>query len=377
LPTKPIRNALRDTAHSQTVRLNLNMRKLLLLFIIFTACQPQKDKAFDKTITTKPLILSESELEGKSSEELRIIRNEIFARKGYRFKSTDLQDYFSKIDWYEPKYDNVDSLLSETNKRNIELLLKFEKTLMNSVDWRKTLIGIWIKKDYVDSLPITNSTLAINRIHMGISEMHISKDEAYKDSIYIGAGFNNHEGAGFWIFPTNNKSKFSSKLDMSYRDSTNVKFEIKIHGTDTLISAIETNFTEGTTSEDLYTKVTRNVEDSESDGGYGIEMITNRWIGGDYILIDKNGKEIFSTVTLTQDGRIIGFKDFKEYFVATDFIAYPINTDAILLRKSDYRDYKNYGFEKVGNDILLYSLKEDTVDYFEQRDKLIYKLIKK
>ena len=120
------------------------MRKFLLLFIILTACQPQQEKASDETITTKPRILSDYELEGQSLEELRIIRNEIFARNGYRFKSADLQDYFSKMEWYKPKYDNVDSLLSETDKQNIELLLKFEKMLMNSVDWRNALIAIWI-----------------------------------------------------------------------------------------------------------------------------------------------------------------------------------------------------------------------------------------
>ena len=38
-----------------------------------------------------------------SKEDLRILRNTIYARYGYKFRSKDLNELFSKTDWYSPK----------------------------------------------------------------------------------------------------------------------------------------------------------------------------------------------------------------------------------------------------------------------------------
>lgn len=63
---------------------------------------------------------------GKSASELRIMRNEIFARYGYIFESEDLAEYFDTKIWYNPKYPNVDDKLTEVDKANIKRFLKFE-----------------------------------------------------------------------------------------------------------------------------------------------------------------------------------------------------------------------------------------------------------
>lgn len=52
--------------------------------------------------------LTEGELMKLSLNDLRIIRNEIYARHGRMFKSSSLRNYFSAYSWYEPKaYDDV------------------------------------------------------------------------------------------------------------------------------------------------------------------------------------------------------------------------------------------------------------------------------
>ena len=61
-----------------------------------------------------------------SKKELRLIRNEIFARYGYVFKSEDLKTYFNAKDWYVPKRENVDDMLTEREKKNIILLKEVE-----------------------------------------------------------------------------------------------------------------------------------------------------------------------------------------------------------------------------------------------------------
>jgi len=58
--------------------------------------------------------------------ELRIMRNEIFARYGYKFKSNDLLDYFMKQKWYKPLFQNVDTFLNSTEKHNINFIKQYE-----------------------------------------------------------------------------------------------------------------------------------------------------------------------------------------------------------------------------------------------------------
>ena len=62
-----------------------------------------------------------------SEKELRIMRNEIFARHGYRFKSADLQNHFGSKSWYTPRFDNVDHLVTNIEKANIKLIQHWEK----------------------------------------------------------------------------------------------------------------------------------------------------------------------------------------------------------------------------------------------------------
>ena len=54
------------------------------------------------------------------------MRNAIFARHGYIFKNKELADYFSTMDWYEPRYSDVTSKLTEIELKNIEFLKKHE-----------------------------------------------------------------------------------------------------------------------------------------------------------------------------------------------------------------------------------------------------------
>lgn len=61
-------------------------------------------------------------------EELRILRNAIYARHGRKFKSRDLQEYFESKDWYKPRNTEVtDAMLSPIEKHNIKEIQKAER----------------------------------------------------------------------------------------------------------------------------------------------------------------------------------------------------------------------------------------------------------
>ena len=61
-----------------------------------------------------------------SKDELKIMRNEIFASYGYIFKTEVLKTYFSKMIWYFPTFANVDAMLSDIEKENVKLIKKVE-----------------------------------------------------------------------------------------------------------------------------------------------------------------------------------------------------------------------------------------------------------
>ncbi|MBM3415994.1 MAG: YARHG domain-containing protein [Bacteroidetes bacterium] len=62
-------------------------------------------------------LLTANDLENMSQAELRIMRNEIYARHGFIFKKEDMRQYFSVQPWYQPLFNNVDNLLSEIEKK--------------------------------------------------------------------------------------------------------------------------------------------------------------------------------------------------------------------------------------------------------------------
>ncbi|MEL6250943.1 MAG: YARHG domain-containing protein [Bacteroidota bacterium] len=74
-------------------------------------------------------IFTQDMLKKYSAAELRILRNSIFARHGYRFKSPDLQSHFQTQKWYKESGITQAAILKELNpieKVNIQLIQEME-----------------------------------------------------------------------------------------------------------------------------------------------------------------------------------------------------------------------------------------------------------
>lgn len=69
-------------------------------------------------------LLSADELGNYSALELRIARNEIFARHGFKFSDPSLRAHFSQFSWYRPTSDTV--ALSPIERANVALLKSAE-----------------------------------------------------------------------------------------------------------------------------------------------------------------------------------------------------------------------------------------------------------
>lgn len=73
-------------------------------------------------------VLEEEELLGMTKAELRIARNEIYARYGWRFESEELADHFEGKAWYVPGENVDDAILSDVERANIKLITEMEQT---------------------------------------------------------------------------------------------------------------------------------------------------------------------------------------------------------------------------------------------------------
>ena len=65
---------------------------------------------------------------------VRIIRNEIYARRGYVFNSADLKNYFSKQPWYKPLNNNAAIKLNDIEALNAEILKANETIVREGSD---------------------------------------------------------------------------------------------------------------------------------------------------------------------------------------------------------------------------------------------------
>ena len=65
-------------------------------------------------------------VDGLFVEDLRVLRNEIYARRGRVFKDPILQKYFEAQAWYQPNPDFKDDMLSETESKNLAVIRETE-----------------------------------------------------------------------------------------------------------------------------------------------------------------------------------------------------------------------------------------------------------
>lgn len=72
-------------------------------------------------------LVQPQELDEFTTRELNILKNEIFADYQFRFPSERWKEYFSKKEWYEPRYDNVNDSLNVLERFNIKRIIRFQR----------------------------------------------------------------------------------------------------------------------------------------------------------------------------------------------------------------------------------------------------------
>lgn len=112
---------------NDTERKNLNLIELIRKQQRKVALMPGDLELFENKL------IGENLLRGLSLHELRLLRNEIYARHGRIFKTMWIQQYFGNQPWYDPKEDFKDEEISGPDKTNIETIVAYENKLHNSI----------------------------------------------------------------------------------------------------------------------------------------------------------------------------------------------------------------------------------------------------
>lgn len=87
------------------------------------------------SINASNTVLQKKDVENLKKGDLTIIRNTIYARHGYSFKSRPLRVFFDAQSWYVPIHTNIKSEFTALEKENIKLLLRYEKNAKEYYDY--------------------------------------------------------------------------------------------------------------------------------------------------------------------------------------------------------------------------------------------------
>ncbi len=89
-----------------------------------------RDYEYRKDVGDWPMVsqrlLTEEDVWNYNSEELRLMRNEVYARHGYSFKIKDMRYHFEKQDWYMPITTDIRTAITDIEVKNIELIYEYE-----------------------------------------------------------------------------------------------------------------------------------------------------------------------------------------------------------------------------------------------------------
>lgn len=80
-------------------------------------------------ISTEPI--TTEMVDGLFVEDLRVLRNEIYARRGRVFKDAALQKYFAAQPWYQPNPEFKDDMLTETESKNLAVIKEVEENAIS------------------------------------------------------------------------------------------------------------------------------------------------------------------------------------------------------------------------------------------------------
>lgn len=220
------------------------MKKILLVLITLCICISCKGQTESKPETSVATFeyLSDQELQSKSKEELRFLRNELYARKGYVFKSDDLNQYFKTKSWYIPNPE-IKISLSNNEQGYINKIKELEQRTEDKIRIDNLNCINYIDRNKLSIYPLTNEKLLSIEIEKSISNAeNYHKYKFYEDiREYI------CEGKGSFIYNINCSTEIENILFITYcgEDPTSHIFSIKDEKIINKVKVVDSSLREG------------------------------------------------------------------------------------------------------------------------------------
>ena len=97
----------------------------VISFASFGASDPDLDRLDD--VYNEVIVNGDKDyLSNFSADELAIIRNTIYAKRGYKFKRKEYQKYFGAKEWYKGT-TNKQNILNRKEQKLVDIIVKYEK----------------------------------------------------------------------------------------------------------------------------------------------------------------------------------------------------------------------------------------------------------
>lgn len=96
------------------------MKYIIVLFFSIL-CLEGKSQTLKDCSNCSTQVVKEEQIKDLNIDEIRFLTNDLFARKGYKFKSADVDNYYSDKGWYKPVTDNHKIVFNDIEKQNIKL----------------------------------------------------------------------------------------------------------------------------------------------------------------------------------------------------------------------------------------------------------------
>ena len=128
-------------------------------------------------------VIKEQQISKLSIDELRFLTNDLYARKGYKFKDYEISNYFNEKPWYKPVSDNSKVKLNAVEEQNVKLFQ--EHTAILKADREKLIEALRSLKAETlkgnNPIPKGNSNEYLSKTiaKIDIDDIHWIKNQGY------------------------------------------------------------------------------------------------------------------------------------------------------------------------------------------------------
>ena len=168
---------------------------------------------------TSVYVLNPDDLLHLSTHDLRLMRNEIYARHGYVFEDQYLQDYFSSQPWYRPRGDNsaVDAALNPVERRNIDIIRVREEANVAAPYPQSTWMGRWPETSIYSIRPD-------DLLNYSASDLRLMRNEIYArhGRVFDDPSLQKYFSAQPWYRPKGDNSAAEAELSPVERQNIEI-----------------------------------------------------------------------------------------------------------------------------------------------------------